>query len=105
MLSISLVPLEPPSGLIPLKDPISSIFYGGTQVFIKKDLFYSGHTSIQFLIFLCLKNRTEKIVSLLATVSIACFVLIQHIHYTIDVIAAIAFTYVIYRIGKWIAEY
>ena len=105
MISITLLPLEPPVGLIPLKDPISSIFYGGTQVFIKKDLFYSGHTSIQFLIFLSLKKRTEKIVSLLATISIACFVLIQHVHYTIDVIAAIAFTYLIYRIGKWIAEY
>ena len=105
MLTISLFPLEPPVGLIPLKDPISSIFYGGTEVFIKKDLFYSGHTSIQFLIFLSLKKKLDKIISLLATAFIGTLVLIQHVHYTIDVAAAIIFTYFIYRFGKWVATY
>ena len=105
MLTISLFPLEPPDGLIPLKDPISSIFYGGTEVFIKKDLFYSGHTSIQFLIFLCLKKKSDKIITLLATATIGTLVLIQHVHYTIDVAAAIILTYFIYRMGKWVATY
>jgi hypothetical protein len=105
MLTISLFPLEPPDGLIPLKDPISSIFYGGTEVFIKKDLFYSGHTSIQFLIFLSLKKKSDKIITLLATATIGTLVLIQHVHYTIDVAAAIILTYFIYRMGKWVATY
>jgi hypothetical protein len=91
--------------LIPLKDPISSLFYGGTQVFITKDLFYSGHTSTQFLIFLCLKKRNDKIVALLATCIVGILVLVQHVHYTIDVLAAFAFTYVIYLMGKKIADY
>jgi hypothetical protein len=102
MLTITLLPLEPPEGLIPLKDPLIGIFYGGPQKFITKDLFYSGHTSVQFLIFLCLKKKKDKIVSLCATIAVAILVLVQHIHYTIDVLAAFIFTYLVYRIGKMI---
>ncbi len=100
MLTIALVPLSPPEGLIVLKDPLTSIFYGGTGKFITKDLFFSGHTSIQFLIFLCFRNKIDKIVALAASVAVACLVLIQHVHYTVDVLAAFVFTYIIYRMGK-----
>ncbi|MCW3087973.1 MAG: hypothetical protein JWQ78_1359 [Sediminibacterium sp.] len=105
MLTISLIPLDPPQGLIPLKDPLSSIFYGGTDKFIQKDLFYSGHTSIQFLMFLTLRKKIDKIVTLLSTLIIATLVLVQHIHYTVDVLAAFAFSYAIYRLVKWITAY
>ncbi len=105
MITILIFPLEPPVSLIPLKDPLIGIFYGGTEVFIKKDLFYSGHTSVQFLIFLCVKKKNDKIISLLATIIVGILVLIQHIHFTIDVIAAAVIPYFIYRLGKWLAEY
>ena len=95
MITITLIPLNPPIGLIPLKDPISSLFYGGTGVFITKDLFYSGHTSTQFLIFLCLTKRSDKIIAFIATITVGILVLIQHVHYTIDVLAAFVFTYVV----------
>lgn len=100
MLTILIIPLNPPVGLIPLKDPLSSIFYGGTDKFIQKDLFYSGHTSIQFLMFLTLKRKTDKILAFFSTLAIGTLVLVQHVHYTVDVIAAFVFTYIIYRIGK-----
>lgn len=83
-----------------LKVLLTSIFYGGTGKFITKDLFFSGHTSIQFLIFLCFRNKIDKIVALAASVAVACLVLIQHVHYTVDVLAAFVFTYIIYRMGK-----
>lgn len=105
MITITLIPLNPPIGLIPLRDPISSLFYGGTEVFITKDLFYSGHTSTQFLIFLCLKKRNDKIVALFATITVGILVLVQHVHYSIDVLAAFFFTYVIYLLGKKFSEY
>ena len=98
LLSITLVPLDPPRGLVELKDPISNTFYGMRVV--TKDLFFSGHTSTLFLNFLCLKKRNDKIIMLTTTISVACLLLIQHVHYTIDVLAAPIFTYLIYRFAK-----
>ncbi len=105
MITILLFPLDPPPGLIPLKDPLASIFYGGTDVFIQKDLFYSGHTSIQLLMFFNLKKKTDKILAAISTICIASFVLIQHVHYTIDVLAAFVFSYLVYLVGKKITKY
>ncbi len=105
MIAIMLLPLDPPPGLIPLKDPVSSLVYGGTNVFITRDLFFSGHTSVQFLIFLSLKNRAEKGIALIATISVASMVLLQHVHYAIDVLCAIPITYLVYWWGTKISEY
>lgn len=98
-LSISLVALEPPTGLIPISDPVSNVLYGHNN-FITKDLFFSGHTSSMFLSFLCLSRRPEKTFALVATFVIAIFVLVQHVHYVIDVLAAPVFTYLSFRLSK-----
>jgi membrane-associated phospholipid phosphatase len=104
MASIILLPLEPPNDLIVLKDPLTSLIYGGKDVFMKKDLFFSGHTSNMFLMYLCLERKRDKIIALAATILVAIGVLIQHVHYSIDVMAAFVFTYCVYRVGKWIAS-
>lgn len=97
--TISMTPLDPPLGLVPLRDPLSSLFYGGPKIFITKDLFFSGHTSSQFMVFLCLKNRKDKLVALVASIVVGLLVLIQHVHYTIDVAAAFLATYLAF----WLA--
>ncbi len=103
--TISFFPLDAPIGLIPLKDPISSLFYGGKDIFITKDLFFSGHTATQFLMFLCLQKKMDKYITGLTSILIAIMVLIQHIHYTIDVFAAFPLTYLVYLLGKKVATY
>jgi membrane-associated phospholipid phosphatase len=101
MLSINLVPLDPPIGLIPLIDPISNSFYGKT--FITKDLFYSGHTSTIFLMFLCFRRWWDRLLALVGSLVVGGLLLVQHVHYTIDVLGAFVFTYPLYWLGKKIA--
>lgn len=94
MASIWLVPLDPPRGLIELADPLSNVFYGST--FITKDLFFSGHTSILVLMGLCLKRPLDKYYAFGASFCVGCLLLVQHVHYTIDVLAAPVFSYLTY---------
>ncbi|HQU58843.1 MAG TPA: phosphatase PAP2-related protein, partial [Saprospiraceae bacterium] len=103
VITLSLSPLEPPLGLVPLTDPGALFFYGGIEV--TKDLFFSGHTATAFLIYLCLQERIEKAVALAAVIVLAVMLLIQHIHYTIDVLAAVPITYYCYQLSKRIAAY
>jgi membrane-associated phospholipid phosphatase len=100
--SIGLIPLDAPRDLIPIIDPISNQFYG--PKFITKDLFFSGHTAAMYLMFLCLKKRTDKILALTATILVGFAVLMQHVHYTIDVVMAPVITYFIWIGAKKIIE-
>jgi len=98
MISITLIPLDPPDRLLPMVDPISNAFYG--KKYITKDLFFSGHTSTIFLNFLCLRKKPDKIFALIGTIIAGVLLLVQHVHYTVDVIAAPFFTYLVYWLAK-----
>jgi PAP2 superfamily C-terminal len=102
MACITLISLNPPAGLIPLEDPITNQFYG--QHYITHDLFFSGHTTTVFLIFLCLKKKTDRIYTLIASIVLGILLLVQHVHYTIDVLAAPVFTYALYRFALLITK-
>ncbi|QHS58024.1 hypothetical protein GWR56_20215 [Mucilaginibacter sp. 14171R-50] len=98
MLTIYLVALDPPKGLIHLVDPLTGVFYGNNV--ITRDLFFSGHTSTLVLIFLCLEKRTDKILGFISIVAVMALLLVQHIHYTIDVVAAPVIVYMIFVLTR-----
>jgi len=100
MTTITIHPLNPPSGLIPLVDPVSNYFYKGT--FITKDLFFSGHVSAQCLMFFCMRKAADRLVVLFSIVVLAVLLLVQHVHYTIDILSAPFFSYCCYTMSKWI---
>lgn len=102
MLTISLIPLEAPKQLVHMTDPFSVIFYGSNM--ITKDLFFSGHTATLFLVGLCLENKREKIIIFCGTAVLGILLLIQHVHYTADVLAAPVFSYFFWYMGKTIAR-
>jgi membrane-associated phospholipid phosphatase len=97
MLMMYILPLEPPPGTINLQDPI--VFLIGTGKPVTKDLFFSGHTSTLFLIFLCVKNKTLKPIFLAATVFVGIAVMLQKAHYPIDVFAAPFISYAAYKVS------
>jgi len=97
--SIYMIPLDPPIGIIILKDPLLYWFGGGD---ITKDLFYSGHTSSTFMAFLVTTNKKVKTFIGLALIVIVIGMLFQRVHYTIDVYAAFFFAFTAYRLALWI---
>ncbi|HXI01251.1 MAG TPA: phosphatase PAP2-related protein [Sphingobacteriaceae bacterium] len=99
--SISLIHFDPPHDLIPITDPISNIFYGDS--YVTKDLFFSGHTATQFLCFLCLQKKQDKLYAVFATVLMGVLVLVQHVHYTVDVISAPVFAYICFIASQKVA--
>lgn len=90
--TIFLVPLEAPEGIVILHDPITDrFFYNG--VVITKDLFFSGHTSILMLMAFGMPVRRLKIVLFIGATLVGAMLLIQHAHYTIDILAAPVFAW------------
>jgi len=92
-----LLPLDPPVKMIPLTDPFVEFF--GTGQLLTKDLFFSGHTATMFLLFLITEIKSVKYLFLISTILIGLFVLLQHVHYSIDVFSAPFFSYCSYKIA------
>lgn len=93
-----LLPLEPPAQIIVLADPVVELF--GTGESLTKDLFFSGHTASLFIFYLAADDKRYKSIFLCATILVAVSVILQHVHYTIDVLAAVLFTYAAYNLLK-----
>lgn len=96
ILMMYVTPLDPPLGTIDLNDPL--VFVVGTGTKITKDLFFSGHTSTLFLLFLVVVNKKLRSVFLVSALLVGIAVMLQKAHYTIDVLVAPFISYSCFRI-------
>ncbi len=97
VVSMFFIPLDPPPSIIPLKDVfLENTFYEGNENL--KDLFFSGHTATLFLLFFFVSNKYLKWFFFVAATAVAIGVMIQHAHYSLDVIFAPLFAFLSYFI-------
>jgi len=97
-ITLYLTPLDPPKGIIPLTDPvIENLFYGGK--ILLKDLFFSGHTANLVVIGLLLENRKYQRFLFICAAIVGILLMVQHVHYSIDVFAAPFFAIFAYKMA------
>jgi hypothetical protein len=96
-LFITLTHLGPfPSQIAINSDLLSKMSFGG-------DLFFSGHTGLPFLLALIFwKNKITRYIFLFFSIMFAIVVLLAHLHYSIDVLAAFFITYSIFHIAEYL---
>ncbi|SET90820.1 phosphatase PAP2-related protein [Hymenobacter actinosclerus] len=92
-----LLPLEPPSGLVLLRDPLVDALIYAAPAPITKDLFFSGHTATLLLLALAVPPGWRRQALLAGTVAVGALVLVQHAHYTYDVLAAPLFVWLAWQ--------
>jgi len=89
-------PLEPPTGILPLQDLfLKNTFY--CQEVLLKDLFFSGHTASVFLLYFLIPQKWVKRVLLIGGLSLGFLLMHQHVHYSIDILAAPFFSWIAYQ--------
>lgn len=90
------VPFEAPEKLIVLRDPFVEMFGAGNS--LTKDLFFSGHTSTLFLLYLAAESKKLKLIFILSAAVVGVSIILQHVHYVVDVFAAPFFTHACFKI-------
>lgn len=90
MVTIGIVALDPPPDLVELRDPINQLVYGGTEP-LTRDLFFSGHTALMVLVAFVVAPGVTRWWAIGAAAAVALLLLGQHVHWTVDVVAAPAF--------------
>jgi PAP2 superfamily C-terminal len=85
-----------------LINPFTTLFGDAAQVYLTKDLFFSGHVSSTFLLWLYCR-REERGLKWWAAAghwTMVAVVLLSHLHYTIDVVGAWAVTYSLFALWE-----
>lgn len=100
--SVYLIPLEQPKDMIPLEDPMANLLLHTPDVFVTKDLFFSGHISAISLLMLIATNRYLKGYALASLIAVGVLIMWQHVHYSMDVIFAPLVSYTAYKFVLYI---
>jgi hypothetical protein len=85
----------PTEAIIPTSNLVAKFTFGG-------DLFFSGHTGLPFLMALVFQEqKVLRTFFVSSAVFFGVIVLLAHLHYSIDVLAAFFITYTIYHLAKY----
>ena len=98
MVSMELYTFEPPPDIIPLIDPVTAVFYPGGVPFLK-DLFFSGHTATLAMMVCLARGALVRWILVAATITVGALVILQHVHWTIDVLAAPVFVWLSWKVS------
>lgn len=82
-------------------NPISAIVGDSAGVYLKKDMFFSGHIATTFMLYLFarqLGGRAPWVFLGLQIFTLA-VVLLSHLHYTIDIVGAYAVVFTVFTVG------
>ncbi|MCB0696669.1 MAG: hypothetical protein KDC07_04860 [Chitinophagaceae bacterium] len=104
-LCILLIALEPPAGIIVLRDLFLENTVYPHDAPLTKDLFFSGHVASIWIYFLCAQRKFLKVYFVAATLCMAFMLLSMRVHYSYDVYGAIFFTTLIYFAPSRIRQY
>ncbi len=98
-ITLTLVPLAIPEDIVWLDDPfLNGIVYQGD---IAGDLFFSGHTALLVIIYF---QSNRKWWFLLLMLTLGVLLMIQRVHYSIDILGALPFGYMAVRIVDWVLK-
>lgn len=95
IVTIYLIPMKEPSSLVSLNDPILYNVIFSSE--ITADLFYSGHTAFVFVMYFLSK---KPIYAVLGSI-LGILLMMQRVHYSIDIAVAIPFAYGIAKLVEW----
>ncbi len=82
-------------------NPVSALSSSAANIYLTKDLFFSGHTASTFLLWLYARPY-KKIgkVALFAHIFVVATIFFSHLHYTIDVIGGWAITFTVFTLSE-----
>jgi len=100
IVALYLTPLDPPPGMIALRDPFAEHVTVGTP--LTRDLFFSGHTATVFLFALGVPGKWVPRAFFACAVAVGGAVLVQHVHYAVDVAVAPLAAFAAYRMASWL---
>lgn len=95
LISMTFLPLKAPETLIPLFDPF--IAQLSKDIVLEHDLFFSGHFSVVILLSFVVADKVRKNIILVLGMLMAAFILMQHVHYTIDMLVAPFFSFATWK--------
>lgn len=94
------IPLEPPTGIIALRDVfIESVT--PNHIATTKDLFFSGHAATTMFAALLITQPALRRVGVVLAVLVTWFILNQRVHYTIDILGGWCMAFLCYQVVQF----